>query len=325
MAAWGRWVLLASLSACAETKTTKEAAPTALSEVAPRPGAMQPVFERLKEDLIRRGKARIVLVGDTGYPGAYQRSVSRAIRAESKDFVVALGDLIYPVAPKCPGGVVDGFAKLMMQERFHDVLSGYGAPVFIVLGNHDVGHVARDPAREACYFAFTKQYPNLYYFPALSYSVDLGFAYLAMANTNDLTAEDGARIGRDLKGHKGWRIGFGHHVWRVYRDKKGEDRVRPWARKHGIRPHLWANGHAHLLQLVIEDGVWAATSGAGALLRERSQCPGSCGEGEVFGRSRPGYAVVELDAERMTLTFKDFEGRVLYERARPRRAPALPK
>lgn len=318
---------LLAAAACKDPQTAPAVAPPAASPAttlaAPTTARQSSsTFAALAREVARKGKARIILVGDTGYPGAHQRAVSRAIRAESKDFIVALGDLIYPVAPKCPDAKIVGFPKLMMEERFHEVLSSYGAPVYLVLGNHDVGHVARDPGREACYFAYAKRHPNLYYLPALSYSVDLGFAHLLFANTNDLTREDGARFSSEWANHKGWRIGFGHHHWRVYHDKRGEDRVRPWARRHGLRPHLWGNGHAHLLQFVLDEGVWAVTSGTGALTRQRPKCPGSCGAGQTFGSSRPGYAVLELDAHKMTVTFKDFEGQILYERSRPRHKPA---
>jgi predicted phosphodiesterase len=265
----------------------------------------------LRERIQRLGRARVVLVGDTGIPGPPQRAVGAAIRAEKKDFVVALGDLIYPVAPKCPGGSLAGVSGAVVEERFRAILGDLGAPVFVVLGNHDVAHIARSPEREACYFAIARRHPGTFVFPSLSYEVDFGLFVLALLNTNDLTTNDLARVRRAFDGHAGWRIAAGHHVFRTYHDKEWENRVRPVFAKHGVRPDLYVNGHAHLLQLGLYDGVPAVTSGSGANVRRHPECPPHCGEGQIWGKSVYGYAVLDVTRERIAVTFKDQSGAVL--------------
>ena len=148
--------------------------------------------------------------------------------------------------------------------------------------------------------------------PSLSYSVDYGVALLGIINTNVLSASDGARVAQEFKTHKGWRLLFGHHVLKTYHDKASEDYVRPWLAEHAIKPDLYGNGHAHLLQFGVYDGIPALTSGATAKLRQRKSCPPDCGSGQLWGSSTRGYAVLSLNKDSLKVVFKDLPGDVLW-------------
>lgn len=262
-------------------------------------------------------KLRLVLIGDTGSPGPILDRVKAAVKAERKDAVLVLGDLVYPFAPKCPSGEVKGQAKRILENKVGAALNDLGAPVLLMLGNHDAPYGVSQSPSEACLIDYAAQIPQLI-FPGATYVVDYGVATMAITNTMHLTAADGRRVASVLKKARGWRLGFGHHVYRTYRDKGSQDVVRPWVKRHGIPLDLWGNGHAHILQFGVYDDVAAVTSGTAALPRKKATCPPACGKGELFGASVPGYAVVELTTTTMRVEFKDTGGQVLYSWTRSR-------
>ena len=149
--------------------------------------------------------------------------------------------------------------------------------------------------------------------PALDYGLDFGVAQLAFVDTNHLDL-DTAKIVHDTFTDKAsWNILLGHHVLKTYHDKESEDYVRPWLQEHAIAPDLYANGHAHVLQFGIYNNVPAITSGTGAKLRERKTCPPDCGEGQLWGESKPGYATLTITATRIDVVFKNDRGEELYQ------------
>ncbi len=260
---------------------------------------------------------RLILVGDTGYPGGPVREMRAAIKAEErKDAVLALGDLVYPVGPVCLSGRAEGQNLEILQERVGAALEGLGAPVWMVIGNHEVDGKPRDPVREACILDFASQREDLY-FPALTYKMDIKGVRVIVINTNDLTPEDGQRVAAWTKEAPGEVIIAGHHVLRTYWDKRREDKVLPWLQTHGIAPDLYVNGHAHFLQFGVYEGIPAVTSGSGSKLRDRPACPDECGDGQLWGRSVHGYVVLDLEKEALVLTFKDQSGATLWTWTRP--------
>jgi predicted phosphodiesterase len=261
---------------------------------------------------------RLVLIGDTGEPGPVLDEVRQAVKREKKDAVVVLGDLVYPLTPSCPDGKVTGQALHIMDAKVGKALSDLGAPVLLLLGNHDNPKRLAHSPRAACLMDYAASKPELV-LPSETYLVDYGVAILAITNTTYPTAADGAAIAQALNNHKGWRVGFGHHVWKTYRDKDSENKVRPWVKKHRIPLDLWANGHAHLLQFGIYDSVAALTSGTGSRPRVRPSCPGRCGAGELFGSSKPGYAILELTPTQMKVVFKDTKGASIFSWTKTRK------
>ena len=258
-------------------------------------------------------QATIILLGDTGLPGPELERLRATVLGEKKDLIIALGDLIYPYGPICSKGALTGTAKKIYDERLGHFYNGLGATTLMVLGNHEVRGQRRDEGREACFFDYAASAPSLY-FPALSYQVDLGVILISVINTNDLTAESGVATRAAFDATEGWRLLIGHHVLRAFHDKAREDVVFSWLHKHGLRPDLYANGHAHLQQFGVYEGIPALTTGATSKLRERPSCPPDCGDGQLWGRSVRGYAVLEVNAKRMQLTVKDIEGATLWTR-----------
>ncbi len=258
-----------------------------------------------------RDSVTLLVLGDTGEPGPPMEAIRRAVSKEKKDAIVVLGDLIYPVAPRCPDGTLHRDAKRILDERTGGLLRGLGAPVLLVLGNHDIGGYGRDPEREACLITYAAGEPDLI-LPDVSYEVDFGVLKLNILNTNALDIMQGRDVHASWRDAKSWRVLAGHHVYRTYYDKPREDLVAPWLKTNGIKPDLYMNGHAHILQFGVYDGIPALTSGATAKTRERPACPPECGPGQRFGVSEPGYALVHFDRERVRVEFKNVNRKVLF-------------
>ena len=148
--------------------------------------------------------------------------------------------------------------------------------------------------------------------PGLDYSLDFGVAQIAFIDTNHLGAQEAALTQETFSRGDGWKVLFGHHVLKTYHDKEWENYVQPWLQQYNIKPQLYANGHAHVLQLGVYEGITAVTSGTGAKIRERKACPPDCGEGQRWGVSKAGYAVLTLSPTQLQIQFKDSEGQLLY-------------
>ena len=274
-------------------------------------------------DLGERDSFRVVLIGDTGMDNEDMRALRRVISAERKDIIIALGDLIYPDAPACRSGLMTPRAKAMLDAGVGATLRGLGAPVLMVLGNHDVLHGSRDLPREACILHYAATEPDLV-MPALNWVLDVGVVTIVGLNTNALDEGQASVARRALKRAKGWTLFAGHHVLKTYHDKEDEDVLRPWLTRHKLAPDMVANGHAHLLQAGTYGGIIALTSGSAALARSRPECPPGCQEGQRFGASSSGYALVDFSATRAEVTFYDNAGKRLHREVHMRKSTASP-
>lgn len=280
------------------------------------------------------GSNELILIGDTGEPGPLVGRWQVALKNERARTAVVLGDLLYPQAPPCPTGIPNKAALDMFETNIHAPFVATGKEVFLLLGNHDMSWVDDEPPRDLCVLKRFEKDPQVR-LPAAWYAVDLGPAVMIVLNTNHLDDTQAAFAKGIIAGHPGKRVIFaGHHVLRTYHDKIDEDLVQPWLAHHGLRPDIWVNGHAHVLQLVMRDGVPAVTSGTASRPRERPSCDraggtGSCGEGQLWGSSTPGYAVLRIgsaaEQQRLTLFFKDVDGKDLWSwQEAPRKAVPAP-
>jgi len=267
------------------------------------------------------GSAELILIGDTGEPGPLVTRWQVALKNERARTAIVLGDLLYPQAPPCPTGVPNPAALAMFETNVHAPFAATGKEVFLLLGNHDMSWVDDEPPRDLCVIRRFEKDPQVR-LPAAWYAVDMGVAALVVLNTNKLDDEQARFAKAIIAAHPGKRVIFaGHHVLRTFHDKVDEDIIEPWLVQHGLRPDMWVNGHAHVLQLVMRDGIPAVTSGTASRPRERPACDraantGSCGEGQLWGSSTPGYAVLRVgpasEQQRLSLVFKDVDGKDLW-------------
>ncbi len=254
----------------------------------------------------------LILLGDTGEPGPLVDTWRPVVAGMDKDAILVLGDLVYVRAPECPSGTPDAAATKVLDERVGGVVGGLGAPTILALGNHDVDRPGTRRPREECVLAYAATRPE-FVMPDRVFVVDWGVAVVVVVDTNNLDIVATAAVQRafaafDASGRKGWKIIAGHHVLRTYHDKEQEDVVQPWLEANDLKPDIFLNGHAHLLQFGRYDGVWAITSGTAALPRERPSCPGSCGPGQEWGQSDSGFATLRLTPETFVVSFHPAAG-----------------
>ena len=296
--------------------------------------AVRPAHVDAMPSVAKVEKLRLIIVGDTGMPGAARDKVRKQILGEEKDAIIAVGDLVYPHPPPCPTGQVSAADLPFYEQRVAHGLEGLRAPVYAVLGNHayyrgprsildkiypfvpttleagDPGNgLVVDPA--ACMVDFIGQRPQIH-LPSLDYGLDFGVAQIALVDTDHLDAGATKVVDETFAKGKGWKLLFGHHVLRTYFDKESEDYVEPWLSTLAHKPDLYANGHAHVLQFGVYDGVPAVTAGTGSKVRHRPACPPNCGEGQLFGISAHGYVVLEISASELKVQFKDHNGSERY-------------
>ena len=215
-------------------------------------------------------------------------------------------------------------------------MGGLDTPVFLVLGNHDVGPLGehfkrlifgpssgkRNEARERCYRLQEEKHEDII-FPAVSYGVDFGPVRMAVLHTSAPRKEwANEEIASFFNGDsEDWSLLAGHHVLHTACDKLSENVVAPWLKEHNIKPDIYANGHAHLLQLGSFDGTLAVTSGSGSKLRTYEACRPTDREGVLWGESAYGYSVLEASSEHLRVEFKDIDGQDLFcwyrDRAQP--------
>ena len=297
------------------------------AQVGPSPPALvdAPVTTWLEidQELIDAEALRIVLVGDTGEASEERDQILDAIRSEEKDLVAVLGDLVYRRAPRCPGGSLGPEARALLDDRIGTPFKDLGAPVLLVLGNHDVVRSRflglrkeLDPTMEACLLRYgTDESTQGIHLPSRHYAFQAGpVAIAAVSSTGSYLDQGAASMTRDVFGRDetDWNLLLAHHVYRTFSDKASEHHLRDWVQRYDLGPDIVGNGHAHLLQMGIYDGILAVTSGGGSKRRPQRGClrgdpaSRSCGPGQLFGSPASfGYAVLEFTEFDALVTFKD--------------------
>ncbi len=281
--------------------------------------------------------ARVILIGDTGalpvegdphkMTPAQRAQLRESLRGEEATIILDLGDLFYNKAPECKRGDDPERAGELLDANLYDHVGGLGPAVFLVLGNHDVGPYGeylkrrffgrragkRSASRERCYSLYAEQHEEMI-FPDTSYGVDIGPARVAVLHTSAPHRQwPGDPVKEFLEEDNGdWAIVAGHHVYKTACDKVGDDFVGGRLAEQEITPDLYVNGHAHLLQMGVFDGVPAATSGSGSKLREFPGCEPTATEGVLWGESSFGYAVLDITPQTLRVAFKDIAGQELY-------------
>jgi tartrate-resistant acid phosphatase type 5 len=258
----------------------------------------------------RGSTLRIAVVGDTG-DGADRVAAGIAIvhKRQPLDAVILTGDNIYPCGAKSPTDPAWGRVTS---------LTTLGIPLFPLLGNHDYCPGGDGSAQ----LQATGILPN-WRFPAREYALRTPLADFAMLDTTPYargTSRAAETTIRDIfaASKVTWHIVAGHHTivssgYHGYRPKGERDRMRrllPVMRGAGVE--LYLCGHDHHLELW--DGhPRMLISGAGSdpippvALHARTLYPSE------IRRERIGFAVLELTATKMRVTFYDEKGRTLWD------------
>ena len=266
-------------------------------------------------------RVRFVALGDAGKGNVTQRQVGEAIvrhcEARGCDFVVLLGDLVYPRGLDGPD---DPDAERLIVAPYAKA----SVPVVAVLGNHDYAHGGnRKRASFMLQWAATRDDVVL---PGHAYWTTAGPATFVALDTAD-AMRFGAQPQRawlegvlDALDDERWIVAVGHHPrWSngphgnagTYEGWTGI----PWVSGRSVRTlleplheraDLYLAGHDHSRQFIDNEGMLQIVSGAGGSstrLVDR-------GNDTRFATATPGFVWIELGRNRGRLEFVDRSGTI---------------
>ncbi len=272
---------------------------------------------------------RFIVTGDTGKGNAVERRVARSMSVACAArggcrFALLVGDNVYENGPQ---GVDDPELRTKFEEPF----APDPFPFWVALGNHDYGGggAGWDFWKARDEIAWSHRDPK-WRMPARHYAfTDAHADFFALDTTALFWMDDDAQTSafeaRLQVSARPWRIAFGHHPY-LSNGRHGDaghyDRVPSWMPGSGERwrrffaEHVchhvdaYFAGHDHTMQDLGEHcGVQLFVSGAGSSptkLRRHHR--------GLFEASGPGFAMVELTATRMRVSFYDAAAHELWNR-----------
>ena len=204
---------------------------------------------------------------------------------------------------------------------FEELYAPLGITFFPALGNHDWGH-PDSPAAEVLYSGKTPTWrmPAAYYTftagPVQFFAIDTQSVAIARQQRDWLDREIG-------KSQAKWKVVYGHHP--IYSDGNYEDRpdlIETLLPILANRVDVCLAGHDHNLQaLAPERGVrFYVAGGGGAGLYDVHPGPRS-----LFASRSNGFAVIDADADRLSVKLVDNGGAVVYEHVLTKRADGKPE
>lgn len=223
---------------------------------------------------------RFAAFGDCGTGKSAQVEVAKAVKAWKPDFMVLLGDIVYP------SGEFEDYTRKYF-EPYRDLLAS--ATFFSAVGNHDYGNY-RDAGRGER--RFQEGYARVLKRPKY-YSFDAGAAHLIALDAN----REGSSIGAAEpleEGGSQWRwldadLAASRARWKIvllhaplYSSAKHgsnaslQKALGPLFRKHGVQLVLQAHDHAYERTRPIDGTVYVTAGNGGArLYSKRTEKPWS--------------------------------------------------
>jgi hypothetical protein len=276
-------------------------------------------------DLSSRERLIMLVFGDGGTGGAGQGRVGHAMaltcRERRCDLAIMLGDNLYESgvevrirddADASYREIVDQFAA-KFEQPYRGLAELPGFHVWAVAGNHDYRDQA--PGAEIAYSEFSRLWrmPAQYYaVPRLPPWVQIQAIHTDTSKRRDLNGLQVAALRRSLcaEGPGRWKLAFGHHP--VYNsghhgDDGDEGRTRallePLFKACGVQ--MYFAGHAHHQEHLTASGFEQVIQGAAGKSKGSSHPPAAPGVRQRFFSRTFGFAIVELDAERVRMDFYD--------------------
>lgn len=263
-------------------------------------------------------RIRLLALGDVGRGTETQRQVARGAAAACAergcDAVLLLGDNLYPSGMESPD---DPRADAWLRDLYEPI----GAPVYLVLGNHDYAR-GRDVERAGWLVAWAARTDG-FELPGPVWTTRAGPLRLIGLDTNRALqfgeAAQAAWLDEQLDDDARWTVVLGHHPLRSdgpHGNAGSYEGTRwlPWASGRSVerllsvlcgRADLYLAGHDHSRQLLEHCGVPLVVSGAGGSatgIVDRGNQP-------RFAQGSPGGAWLELGPEEGRVVFLDADGR----------------
>lgn len=254
---------------------------------------------------------RFVALGDFGDGSVAQFAVARAMAKYDADkpfdFGVTLGDNFYPDGLNDP-------ASPRWESEWEGPYGPLGVRLYASLGNHD----RNDPASPAAEMARSKKSPS-WCLPRPYYTFVAGPVQFFALDTDPIERQEDASeqlgwLDRELaKSTSRWKVAYGHHP--IYSSGVGHGGspeqavLLPLFKKHRVA--LYLAGHDHHLELQRpEGGVTFVISGAGGHEQRAVDVQSPCVA--WAGGLKPGFAVLDANAERIAVEFLDTDNTILF-------------
>lgn len=279
---------------------------------------------------------RFLAFGDAGTGDEKQRALGEGAQAvcarEGCDFVLMLGDNIYPTGAESP-------FDTEFVERFEVPFDRLAEPFYVALGNHDVK--GKNPAGNdsgdhmVAYSQRLDRYSPRWIMPDREYAFEKENARFVVLDSTDLADETSdpqgvaaalAWLQANWGDDDAWHVVAAHHPYisngehgaaGSYDDEDGLG--QPWrdVLEQGVcgKADLYLSGHDHVLEWLVSPPACAGTqlvvSGAAASPRpiERTAFPVHHNQGDV-----QGFFWFEIDGPRLVGRMYDLAGNVLFER-----------
>ena len=297
---------------------------------------------------------RFIAMGDTGEANETQYRVSagaqlRCDRAGGCDGFIMLGDNIYDTGAESP---TDAQLTTKIDEPYRNLRAGPPPvegdedlrprmPIYVSLGNHDLGGAGLNNAQVAHYLEYARQH-DWFFYPDEFFDVRVGSVHLISLHTNplaylgNLMEAQGDLVDNVVnQSDATWTLAFGHHPYRSdgqhgnagsYEGIPGDlfflgGQFRQWVDDYICnRVDFYLSGHDHSRQwlasvpdiptwpLFADGRVPCAThfavSGAGA---KTDELVGRDNDLD-FGAETPGFALLEFHADHAVVEFCDADG-----------------
>jgi predicted phosphodiesterase len=246
---------------------------------------------------------RVAAFGDYGDGGRGQKEVAAAMlqyhQKHHFDFAITLGDNFYNRGMK---GVDDPRWK----SRWDQLYDPLGIQFYATLGNHDYGY-PESPEAEILY----SKRSSSWRMPATRYTFTAGDVQFFALESEDMSSDQLAWLQQSLDSSKSlWKVVYGHHpIFSHGHHGNTEALIRDLLPILKGRADVYISGHDHDMQhLKPEGNLHFFVAGSGGKLRSIRP-----GERSLFAKSALGFAVLEADKRRITVTFVEHSLAPLYE------------
>ena len=283
---------------------------------------------QLAEDVVpisisafRADRLQLIAIGDTGTGNKDQKLVAAGMAKVCEqmgcDLILLLGDNIYP----------DGVQSIHDQQfysKFEHIYSKIDKPFYAVLGNHDV---KQDALSQVLYTLISDKWRM----PNYEYIIKTDVADLYALNTNCplsfASFEDKLSQNKTESSTKPWVIAFAHHS--IYSNgTHGDTNILTrlyWELFLEEKVDLYLAGHNHNLAHFKYDnsGTDHIISGAGGNHyrsdSEQEKLKGSSSSASnLFTHNDTGFVWLEINKNKLHLSFHDSTGNTLYEHTKSR-------
>jgi hypothetical protein len=260
---------------------------------------------------------RVLAFGDFGNGSAEQRALAQTIatyhRNRPVDFAVTLGDNFYDRGMESP-------TDPRWQTWFEQLYGALGITFYAALGNHDWGH-PDSPAAEILY----SQQTTTWRMPASYYTFTAGAVQFFALDTQSIALAEKQLQWLDgelARSQARWKVVYGHHP--IFSGGAYRDRPDLIARLLPLlqgRADVYICGHDHNLQALRPEGTvhfYVAGGGGAGLYELRAY------ERSIFASRSNGFAVIDADRLRLSVSLVDGTGQTIYEETLKKDAAPTP-